>query len=227
MNFSLLRQARPIVAEHLAKDLAAFCRAAWPVLHPGAKLVWGWHMDLLAEHLMLVQRRETTRLIINVPPRTAKTTVASICFPVWSWLTDPELNFLCGSYELDLASTHNLDRRRLISSAWFQSLFADRFKLASDRNLIEEFANDRGGQMVAVSTGSRAQGRGGDIAIMDDPISATDAYSDVLRKGVNDWFQYQLPQRLNDPATSPIVLIMQRLHESDPTGFLLETEGAR
>jgi predicted phage terminase large subunit-like protein len=224
MDWSILRRARPIVAEHLASDLAAFTRAAWSVLHPGAKLSWSWHMDLLCEYLTFVRRREITRLIINVPPRTAKSTVASICFPVWSWISDPASAFLCASYELDLASSHNLDRRRLITSSWFQSLFADRFRLASDRNLIEEFTNESGGAMLAASVNSRAMGRGGDYCIVDDPISATDVFSDVLRRQACDWFQTMLPQRLNDPATSPIVVIMQRVHEADPTGFLLETE---
>lgn len=224
MDWRLIGRARPFVADALTRDLGAFTRAAWPTLHPGSKLVWNWHLDLICEYLTLVGRREIRRLIINVPPRTAKSTVASICFPVWSWLDDPTSSYLCASYELDLASTHNLDRRRLITSAWFQSLFAERFKLATDRNLVEEFTNDRGGAMLAASVNSRAMGRGGHTAIVDDPISATDVFSDVLRKQASDWFQNMLPQRLNDPATSPIIVIMQRVHEADPTGFLLETE---
>jgi len=226
MDFQFLRRAREMSARHLTNDLAAFTRAAWPTLHPGSKLHWNWHLDLLCEYLTLVRLRKIRRLIINVPPRTAKTSVASICFPVWDWISQPAETFLCCSYELDLATTHNLERRRLIASPWFQGLFADRFRLSADRSLAEEFTNESGGAMLAASVGSRSQGRGGSIIVVDDPISAEAAYSDVTRKGVNDWFQFQLPQRLNDPATSPIVLIQQRLHESDPTGYLLANEAA-
>lgn len=224
MNFGRLTSARPAVAERLSADLASFCKAAWPVIHPGAKLVWNWHLDLLCEHLELVRRRQTTRLICNIPPRTSKSSIASICFPVWCWLQDPRLAFLCCSYELDLAGSHNLERRRLITSAWFQGLFAERFKLSTDRSLVDEFTNASGGRMLAASTNSRAMGRGGDIVIVDDPLSADVAYSDILRNEVNQWFVHMLPQRLNDPATSPIVLIQQRLHEADSTGFLLESD---
>lgn len=182
------------------------------------------HLDLLCEYLTLVKRREIKRLVVNVPPRTAKTSVASIAFPVWSWLDNPALSFLCASYELDLADTHNLARRRLIESSWFQGLFAHRFRMSSDRSLVSEFTNASGGSMVSASVNSRAMGRGGDLVIVDDPLSADATYSDIFRGQVNDWFQFMLPQRLNDPNTSPIVLIMQRLHESDPTGFMLEHE---
>jgi predicted phage terminase large subunit-like protein len=224
MDFSRLIEARPLVAEQLQKDLGAFCRAAWPTLHPGSKLRWNWHMDLLAEYLTLVRRGQIRRLIVNVPPRTAKTTEASICFPVWWWLSEPEKSFLCASYELDLAGSHNLKRRQLITSGWFQSLFADRFKLSSDRSLVEEFTNASGGAMLAASVNSRAMGRGGDCIVVDDPLSADAAYSDILRSEVNEWFMHMMPQRLNDPSTSPIILIAQRLHENDPCGFLLERE---
>jgi len=215
---------RTPTAEALTNDLGAFVRSAWPVLHPGAKLSWNWHYELIAEYMTLVKQRKIQRLILNVPPRTAKSTTAAICFPVWCWLTDPAGSFLCASYEMGLASAHNLERRRLLQSAWFQSLFGDRFRLSEDRLAIEEFGNQSGGAMLAVSTSSRAQGRGGDYAIVDDPNSADDVLSDVIRRTTNEWLDHMLPQRLNDPATSPVVLIQQRLHEADCTGFLLETQ---
>jgi len=224
MDWHSLRAARPLVAAGLQNDLGGFCRAAWPHLHRGTRLSWTWSHDLMCEYLTQVKRREITRLIINCPPRFAKSSIAGILFPVWSWLSSPEMTFLCASYEIDLASSHNLDRRRLIACEWFQGLFRDRFRLNSDRSLVQEFTNANGGAMLAASVNSRAMGRGGDIVVIDDPLSADSAYSDVLRGEVNEWFMHMLPQRLNDPATSPIVLIQQRLHQDDPTGFLLERE---
>lgn len=211
-------------AKSLSGDLASFVRTAWPTLHPGAKLSWSWHYDLLAEYLTLVRDRKIQRLIINIPPRTAKSTIAAVCFPVWTWLSNPSSAFLCCSYELDLANVHNLDRLRLIRSAWFQNLFGDRFQLREDRQSVETFANQSGGAMLTASVGSRAMGRGGDYVVVDDPNSTDTVLSDTLRKAANDWLEFMLPQRLNDPATSPIVLIQQRLHEADCTGFLLETQ---
>jgi predicted phage terminase large subunit-like protein len=223
----LLKRAalsRPLLAEHLATDFGAFVRAAWRVVHPGRTLHWNWSYDLLCEHLMLVRQRKILRLIWNCPPRSAKTTVASIMFPDWVWLTDPAHRFLAASYEMSLSKDHNSQRRNLIGSDWYQQLFGDRFSLAGDRNLAEQFANDHQGEMTATSIDARAMGRGGDTIILDDVITQDQALSDLTRKSVNDWLGHTMYQRLNDPAESAIVLIMQRVHENDPTGYFLETE---
>ena len=86
--FELACVLRPLVAEGLAYDLAGFAKEAWRVLLPGRPLVWSWHYDYLCEHLLLVKRRALRRLIINVPPRTLKSTLVTIIYPVWVWLTE-------------------------------------------------------------------------------------------------------------------------------------------
>ncbi|MCU1305228.1 MAG: putative phage-related terminase [Candidatus Sulfotelmatobacter sp.] len=217
-------RSRPLLAEHFAQDFGAFLRAAWPIVHPGRKFHRSWMYDWWAERLMQVKRREVLRGITNCPPRCAKTTVFSICYPCWVWITDPAHRFLCASYEMALSTDHNIQRRNLIQSHWYQSLFGDRFKLSGDRNLATQFSNDREGAMVAASIESRSQGRGGDTIILDDPQSDDIALSDLQRKSSNDWITHTLFQRLNDPATSRIYLVQQRLHESDTTGFVMDLE---
>jgi predicted phage terminase large subunit-like protein len=224
MDFRDILRAKPLVAEHLKKDFGAFCRAAWPALHPGTKLSWTLGHDLICEYLVAVHQKRLTRLAINCPPRFAKSTIVNVCFPVWLWLQDPSRSFLCCSYEIDLALNMNLDRRRLMESKWFRDLFADAFELSSDRSQAGDFSNTSGGAMQAASVNSKAQGRGGDVVIVDDPLSADFAYSESFRNETNLWFTNQLPQRLNNPSESAIVLIMQRLHQNDPTGFLLGQE---
>src|SRR6266853_5290834 len=81
--------------------------------------------------------------------------------------------------------------------------------------------NTRGGQMIATSVGATAWGRGCDTAIVDDPVSAEQALSDAERTYANNWMGGTLRSRLNDPATGAIILVMQRLHELDLTGYLL------
>jgi predicted phage terminase large subunit-like protein len=224
MNFQDILKARPLVAAHLKKDFAAFCRSAWPHLHPGAKLSWTTAHDLIAEYMVAVHEKRLTRVIINCPPRFAKSSIVNILFPIWVWLQDPTKAFLCCSYEIDLALNHNLDRRRLMDSKWFRDLFADSFTLAVDRSQAGDFSNTAGGMMQAASTNSKAQGRGGDFIIVDDPLSADAATSETFRNETNSWFVHQLPQRLNNPSQSAIVIVMQRLHQNDPTGFLLSQE---
>jgi len=89
---------RSQLAENLAGDFAAFVKKAWRILHPARPLVWSWHYDLLCEYLTAVKQRKVKRLIVNVPPRTAKSTIATICFPCWVWASDPSQNFLSANY---------------------------------------------------------------------------------------------------------------------------------
>ena len=215
---------RPLVGEILAYDFAGFVKEAWRVLHPGRPLIWSWHYDLLCEYLTLVKQRKIRRLIVNTPPRCIKSTMFTICFPCWTWLTEPWHAFLCASHSINLSTDHSIARRILISSAWYQSLWHDRFKLSPDRNLTTQFANDHMGQMIATSTGSGAEGFGADTAVLDDPMSLQQAFSDSERYSNNRWSSNTLRQRLNDPATAAIVVIMQRLHEMDTTGFFLSED---
>lgn len=217
----LLREKQKRLAE---SDLSQFARQAWPVLHPGRELKWSWHYDLLCEYLTLVYQRKVRRLIINVPPRTAKSTFAAVFFPDWVWLQEPGHGFLCASYSQNLSTEHSVARRNLIQSEWFQTNWSDKFRLASDQNVKTQFDNDKSGQMIATSVGGTATGKGGDTAIIDDPVSADQALSDAERSTANKWFDNTLRSRLNDPATGAIILIMQRLHELDTTGFLMESE---
>jgi hypothetical protein len=115
-------------------------------------------------------------------------------------------------------------RRSLLQSQWFQRLFGDRFQLAGDRNQVAQYANNRRGQMIATSVGATAMGRGCDTAVLDDSVSADQALSDAERATANNWIDATLRSRLNDPATGAIILVMQRLHQLDPSGFLLEQE---
>jgi len=217
---------RLLLADHLGEDFAAFVKKAWRVLQPQRPLIWSWHYDYLCEILTLVKRRQLLRVIINIPPRTLKSTLVTILFPAWVWITEPEHNFLTASYSLDLSSEHSVVRRSLLQSAWYQRLFGDRFQLAGDRNQVAQYANNRRGQMVASSVGATVMGRGCDTAILDDPVSADQALSDTERSSTNNWIDGTLRSRLNEPATGAIVLVMQRLHQLDPTGFALEHEPA-
>jgi hypothetical protein len=89
---------RSQLADRWATDFAAFVKKAWRVIHPTRPLVWSWHYDLLCEYLTAVKQRNVTRLIINVPPRTAKSTIATICFPCWVWASDPSQSFLSAAW---------------------------------------------------------------------------------------------------------------------------------
>jgi len=215
---------RRLHASRLTENLGAFARAAFPVVFPNRKLIWSLAYDYLAEVLMLMARRDPNhkRVIWNQPPRTLKSFLASIAFPVWLWLHDPSHQFVCVSYSMDLSTELSLARRNLICSAWFQCLFGDRFQLASNRK--DQFSNNQRGTMFATSAGARLMGFGFDTCIADDLTSPDMALSDSERTAANNWFDHTLRQRANDPASSAILVISQRTHELDVPGYLIETD---
>jgi predicted phage terminase large subunit-like protein len=201
---------------------AEFFKAAWNILEPGRPLCWSWHYELIGEYLLKVWRREITRLIINVPPRTAKSTEGTICWPAWGWARDARSRFLTASYSKDLSSEHSSKRRNLIDSEWYQSLWPITF--SEDTNRKDQYRNSVQGEMIATSVGATGTGRGGDILILDDGLSADQALSESERKTAHEWFRDTFRTRLNDPSTGAIVVIEQRTGYEDVTGWLLHNE---
>ncbi|MCL6583050.1 MAG: phage terminase large subunit [bacterium] len=207
-------------------SLRAFIEAAWPVIEPGRKFIGNWHIDSICRHLEAVTRGEITRLVINVPYRTSKSTIVSVMWPVWVWLQDPTKRFLTGSHKDALATRDCLKSRRIMMSSWFQTGWGDRFRFTSDQNQKTRYENNRTGCRVAFGMTSGVTGEGGDILIIDDPHNTKQAmFSNVERQNALDTFDQELFTRLNDPKRSAIVIIMQRLHEDDLTGHVLREGG--
>lgn len=207
------------------KNLYDFLRAAWPLLEPGRVFVDNWHLRAMADALQAVFEGRITRLIINVPYRTSKSTLISVVFPVWCWVNDPTRRFLTGSHTQTLSTRDALRSRRLMKSEWFQKRWGELFKFNSDQDVKTRYENDQTGYRIAFSMTGGVTGEGGDIIILDDPNNADAMFSQADRDHVNDFFDQQLSTRLNDPAKSAIIVVMQRFHVSDLCGHLLERDG--
>ena len=215
----------------LEESLALFFKEAWKVLEPGRPLSWSWHYDLICEYLTLIREGiiheyfpKASALIVNVPPRTAKSTLVSICFPIWCWLRFPEKRFMCSSYSADLSIELSGKRLALLRSPWFLSLWGKNFKLKFGQQEKDHFDNDKTGSMIATSILGTATGQGGDTLIIDDPLNPSQAVSDVERTKANTTIDNTFRSRLNDPSSGMVILVMQRLHELDPTGHLLTSD---
>lgn len=203
-----------------SSDLASFAKLAWPVLEPGTELKWNWHLDLICEYLTLVRDRLLRRLIINVPPQTMKSRLVNVFYPTWVWSQIPTRRFLSSSYSGDLSEGFNVERAKLVNSAWFAEMFPDKVQL--DKNTQGEISNSVGGKMTATSTGGTATGKGAHDVIVDDPLNPKQAASDVELKASNLFFDDTLRTRLSDQATGAFVIIMQRLDIQDLTGHLVD-----
>jgi hypothetical protein len=210
------------IAALLRLDLASFAQACFAELYPQTQFMLGWHIELIAAKLAAVRRREIRRLIVNLPPRHAKSLLASVAFPAWCLGHEPSLQILCASYAQELADKLSRDCRRIVASHWYRRVFPAR--LSATRQAMAEFETTAQGCRLATSVGGVLTGRGADIIVIDDPLKPEEALSEAQRRAANEWFDHTLYSRLNDKRAGAIVLIMHRLHEDDLTGHVLEQE---
>src|SRR5215467_13148317 len=206
----------------LRQEFARFAERCFYELNPQAELALNWHLDVIAAKLTAVREGKIRRLIINLPPRHLKSLMASIAFPAWCLGHDQSAQILCVSYAQDLADKLARDCRSVMLSPWYQRIF--RTRLAPHRQAVQEFITTRQGNRLATSTGGVLTGRGADIIIIDDPLKPEEALSDAQRQAANDWYDHTLYSRLNDKRHGGIVIVMQRLHEDDLVGHVLEQE---
>lgn len=207
------------------ESLYEFVKQSWHVVEPGVEFVHGWHLQIICEHLEAITHGDIRRLLINIPPRHAKSTIVSVMWPCWEWITRPQEKYLCASYSGILSTRDNLKARRLITSPWYAARWGDKYGLCGDQNQKTRFENDKTGYRIASSVGGTATGEGGSRLILDDPHGAQDAQSDTMRESSIEWFDMVWSTRLNDPKRDSMVTIMQRLHESDVSGRILELGG--
>lgn len=218
MNAPIVTQAH--LHALLRRDFAFFSRGAMSEMLGAASLKWNWHLDLIANRLEDVIEGRTRRLIINIPPRYGKSLIASVALPSFILGRDSRAEIVSVSYSQDLADKMASDTRRLMNSDWYQSVFPTR--LNSPRSRLSELRTVAGGTRLATSVGGMLTGRGGNIIIIDDPLKPSEAASETERQSVNRWFDSTATTRANDKERGAIVVIMQRLHEDDLVGHLLE-----
>lgn len=218
----LARQKRQAI-EAECKTLIGFIRHAWGVLEPGRELKDGWAIQAICEHLEAVTNGDILRLLMNVPPGSMKSLTTGVFWPAWEWTKDPAKRFISTAHKQELAVRDNRKCRVLIQSQWYQELFGDGFKLVGDQNAKTKFENDKSGFREAMAFQSMTGSRG-DRVMLDDPLSVDDAQSEQKLQNAEETFTEALPTRLNDPEKSAIVVIMQRLHERDTSGIILERE---
>jgi predicted phage terminase large subunit-like protein len=205
----------------LRHDLMSFIERSFYELNPQTELLRAPHLEMIAGKLEDCRRGTINRLIINLPPRQLKSHCASVAFPAWYLAQHPAAHIICASYGQDLADKFARDCRRIMASAWYGRLFTVRL---ADRHAVHDFATTERGSRMATSVGGVLTGRGADLIIIDDPLKPDEALSESRRNAVNEWYDHTLLTRLNNKERGCIVIIMQRLHQDDLVGHVIEQD---
>jgi predicted phage terminase large subunit-like protein len=207
----------------LRRDFKSFVRKVFNEVAGGSVYQDNWHIDLICSQILDMRDGEFNRCVINVPPRSLKSIICSVALPAWLLGHNPEREIICVSYADGLAEKLAADCRNVMQSQWYSDAFPG---TRLESKSTGDFRTTKGGGRFATSTNGTLTGRGADWIIIDDPLKPQDAMSDVVRNKCNDWYRSTLLSRLNDKAAGKIVLIMQRLHEEDLSGYVLEDDAS-
>src|SRR5215469_18723401 len=203
-------------------NFGAFCYRAFEALNPGQPLIANWHIDAIC---CAVQESVTgtarKRLVVNLPPRSLKSFILSVALPAWLLGREPSTRSICASYSDELAAKFSRDCRALMETQFYKRIFPAT-RLNPKKTSEREFETTKRGFRLATSVGGTLTGRGGGVLIVDDPIKANDADSEVARRGAIDWFRNTALSRLDDPPNSLVCIAMQRLHVDDLAGILID-----
>lgn len=215
-------------AELYKRNLFEFFKMASKVLYPSVQWSYNWHFDYIANLLQLEVERlclnqpKDKDFIINLPFRSGKSILISIIFPVWCWIKNPALNIITVSATDALATKFSHTSKILIDSDWFQNHFADIFQIRKDQHAKGAFMNDKGGRRESFGINSGIIGSGCDIMLLDD-IQSPDNVTPVGLKNTIESFTDVLYSRLNNPDISFRIVLQQRCHENDISGYLMRT----
>jgi predicted phage terminase large subunit-like protein len=204
-------------------DFAAFATKAFNILNPGTTFIPTPAFAAMTYALSKVESGQTRRLIINVPPRSGKSLLASIALPAFVLGRDPTRRIVCASYAEGLAGKLARDCRTLIAHPSYRQLFPA--TVITGKNTEFELETAHGGFRFATTVGGTLLGRGGNLIVIDDPMKTEDAMSRTARDRAWEWFTGTVGSRLDNKAEGAIAVIAQRLHVDDLCGRLIERGG--
>jgi predicted phage terminase large subunit-like protein len=198
----------------------------WPFIS-SEKLVLNWHIKLLCDELQSIVERviqgkeKEGDLCCNCPPGSTKYSVFSVMLQPWAWTRMPGMKFITGSYSERISLDLSRRSRDVVMSEKYKSLFPE-IEMSSDQNTKHFWVNTKGGMRYVTGVGGSVTGLHSHAIIVDDPIDPQDVLSDLMIKEVNIWLNETLSQRKVDKMITPTLMVMQRLHQYDPTGMWIE-----
>lgn len=231
MNLSgddILGLARAVQADECRKSFYYFVKTFWAVIIPEVP-VFNWHIEYICKELQDLSYYIVNRLpkpydiIINIPPGSTKSTIVTIMWHPWLWTQDPRLRVISNSYSGDLSLEHASKSKDIITSDLYRTLFPE-IIIRHDKSGKGSYENVKGGARYSTSTGGTITGKHAHIILNDDPVNPKQAESDSLRLQANEHTK-TLSSRKVDKKNTPMVTIMQRLHDDDVTGYLLKKKG--
>lgn len=222
---------KELLRRKFRKSFFEFVKYFWDTVI-AAPPIWNWHIEYLCNELQSVierlakrEKKEFDYIIINVPPGSTKSTLVSEMLPIWGWTFVPYLRYICGSYASTPAEDLADKCYKIFQSDKFAELYPELARGSTGGKT--NFKNSKLGERYTTSTGSGITGIHADCIILDDPMSPSIANSTLERDRANKWVSETISSRKTDKDVSVTIIVMQRLHEADTTGYLLGKKNLR
>lgn len=176
------------------------------------------HHELINRTLMRVERKELRRVMIFMPPGSAKSTYGTVVFPTWFMGKKRGRNVICASYGTDLARKFSRKCRQITRSKQYGEVFGT--ELVADNRSVEDWALTNGSTYMAAGISAGITGNRADGIVIDDPLKGRqDADSATIRETI--WQEYIASVRTRVKPGGFIVIIQTRWHEDDLSGRIL------
>lgn len=220
-----------IRAEQCKRRFYTFFKEFWDTIE-AVSFVDNWHIEYICDQLQDVYETwergdPQPDLFINVPPGTSKSSMCTQLFPVWLWTRNPAIRIISSSYSDTLSTAHAVKSKDCLNSDKYRSYYGNKFKLKPGENNKTWYKNTKYGERYAASTGGTITGMHADFIIVDDPMNREKAASKAERETANSHLSETLSTRKTDKNRTVTIVIMQRLHEEDPTGKAIAERSAR
>lgn len=207
--------------ERATASLYEFAKQAWSVIEP-RPFVDNWHIGAICEHLQAVTTGQIMKLLINIPPGCSKSILVGVMWFCWEWAISPSTTWMYSSYDQKLSTRDSVKCRALITSPWYQTRWP--ITLTGDQNQKTYYENDRRGYRLATTPGGHGTGEHPQRICVDDPHNVEQAESANERDSVIQWWDLTMATR-GAALEARRVIIMQRLHERDLSGHVLDHGG--
>lgn len=224
MNLESLKSLslEKVKAERCKRSFYYFFCEFWETIE-STSLIPNWHIEYICNQLQGVYNTWESGnwqqdTVINVPPGSSKSTMVTQLYPVWLWIKNPSIRIISSSYSSDLSTAHAVRSRNCVVSDKFKLYFSDVVQIKTGEDNKTWYKNTKMGERYATSTGGAVTGMHADFIIVDDPINPKKAESKIELQTASSHISQTLSTRKTNKNRSVTILVMQRLHESDPTG---------
>ena len=213
--------------DYLLSDFEEFSRFCFKLM-TGTKLLHVDYYVVLFEAIQELIDQKSNRMIINIPPRAGKTLLISIFLPLYAWCRNPCAQTILTGFNSDVLAECSGYIRTIMSDPDFQRVFPDVI-IDNNKKSVERLGTMSAGVLHAIPTTGKMTGKGcgalvedfAGLMAIDDVIKPDDANSPTERDKINNRFSNTLLSRLAT-ETTPMAIIMQRLHSNDLCGYLMK-----